>query len=97
MIYGYMRKSNEEGSNSSFDTQKHKIQGYCQIHNLKVDEYFEDICSGGLLLEQRQSGMLMSTKLKKGDTIICSTFLSCKGQKFFDFAWQNLDSSHFAQ
>ena len=73
MIYGYMRKSNEEGSSSSFDTQQHKIQGYCQIHNLKVDEYFEDICSGGLLLEQRQSGMLMSTKLKKGDTIICST------------------------
>ena len=72
MIYAYLRKSNEEGSNSSFDTQKHKIQGYCQIHNLKVDEYFEDICSGGLLLEQRQSGMLMSTKLKKGDTIICS-------------------------
>ena len=73
MIYGYMRKSNEEGSNSSFDTQKHKIKGYCQIHNLNVDEYFEDICSGGLLLEQRQSGILMSTKLKKGDTIICST------------------------
>ena len=73
MIYAYLRKSNEEGSNSSFDTQKHKIQGYCQIHNLKVDEYFEDICSGGLLLEQRQSGMLMSTKLKKGDSIICST------------------------
>ena len=72
MIYAYLRKSNEEGSNSSFDTQKHKIQGYCQIHNLKVDEYFEDICSGGLLLEQRQSGMLMSTRLKKGDTIICS-------------------------
>ena len=72
MIYGYMRKSNEEGSNSSFDTQKHKIKGYCQIHNLNIDEYFEDICSGGLLLEQRQSGMLMSTKLKKGDTIICS-------------------------
>ena len=72
MIYGYLRKSNEEGSTSSFDTQKHKIKGYCQIHNLNVDEYFEDICSGGLLLEQRQSGMLMSTKLKKGDTIICS-------------------------
>ena len=49
MIYGYIRKSNEEGSNSSFDTQKHKIKGYCQIHNLNVDEYFEDICSGGLL------------------------------------------------
>lgn len=72
MIYGYMRKSNEEGSTSSFDTQKHKIDSWCSLHNLKVDEYFEDICSGGLLLESRQSGMLMSTKLKKGDTIICS-------------------------
>lgn len=72
MIYGYMRKSNEEGSSSSFDTQKHKIDSWCSLHNLKVDEYFEDICSGGLLLESRQSGMLMSTKLKKGDTIICS-------------------------
>jgi DNA invertase Pin-like site-specific DNA recombinase len=73
MIYGYMRKSNEEGSASSFDTQKHKINSWCALHNLNVDEYFEDICSGGLLLEQRTSGMLMSTKLTKGDTIICST------------------------
>ena len=72
MIYGYLRKSNEERSESSFDTQKHKINGYCSIHNLKVDEWFEDICSGGLLLKQRQQGMLLSTKLVKGDTIICS-------------------------
>jgi len=72
MIYGYLRKSNEERSESSFDTQKHKINGYCSIHNLKVDEWFEDICSGGLLLKQRQQGMLLSTKLQKGDTIICS-------------------------
>jgi len=72
MIYGYVRKSNEEKSESSFDTQKHKINGYCQIHSLQVNEWFEDICSGGLLLKQRQQGMLLSTKLKKGDTIICS-------------------------
>jgi len=72
MIYGYVRKSNEERADSSFDTQKHKINGYCQIHSLQVDEWFEDICSGGLLLKQRQHGMLLSTKLKKGDTIICS-------------------------
>ena len=72
MIYGYMRKSNEEGSASSFDTQKHKINGYCSIHSLKVDEWFEDICSGGLLLKQRQQGMLLSTKIQKGDSIICS-------------------------
>ena len=72
MIYGYLRKSSEEGSTSSFDTQKFKISSYCNIHNLKVDEYFEDICSGGLLLNQREQGMLLSTKLSKGDSIICS-------------------------
>ena len=72
MIYGYLRKSNEERVDSSFDTQKHKINGYCSIHNLQVDEWFEDICSGGLLLKQRHQGMLLSTKLQKGDSIICS-------------------------
>ena len=72
MIYGYLRKSNEERSESSFDTQKHKINGYCSIHNIVVDEWFEDICSGGLLLKQRQQGMLLSTKIAKGDSIICS-------------------------
>ncbi len=72
MIYGYLRKSNEEGVNSSFDTQKYKIECYCNLHNLKVDEWFEDICSGGLLLTERKQGMLLSSKIKKGDTIICS-------------------------
>ena len=72
MIYGYLRKSNEEGVNSSFDTQKYKIECYCNLHNLKVDELFEDICSGGLLLTERKQGMLLSSKIKKGDTIICS-------------------------
>ena len=72
MIYGYLRKSSEEGVNSSFDTQRFKITSYCNLHNLKIDEWFEDICSGGLLLKQREQGMLMSTKLKKGDSVICS-------------------------
>ena len=72
MIYGYLRKSNEEGVNSSFDTQRYKIDLYCKLHNLKVDEWFEDICSGGLLLTQRKQGMLLSTKITKGDSIVCS-------------------------
>ena len=72
MIYGYLRKSSEEGSTSSFDTQKFKINSYCNIHNLRVNEWFEDVCSGGLLLYQREQGGLLTTKLKKGDTIICS-------------------------
>ncbi len=72
MIYGYLRKSSEEGSTSSFDTQKFKINSYCNIHNLRVNEWFEDVCSGGLLMFQREQGGLLTTKLKKGDTIICS-------------------------
>ena len=72
MIYGYLRKSKEERSESSFDTQRHKINGYCSIHSLTVDDWFQDICSGGLLLNQREQGMLLSTKLQKGDSIICS-------------------------
>ena len=72
MIYGYLRKSSEEGKTSSFDTQKFKINSYCNIHNLKVNEWFEDVCSGGLLMYQREQGGLLTTKLKKGDTIICS-------------------------
>ena len=72
MIYGYLRKSSEEGKTSSFDTQKFKINSYCNIHNLRVNEWFEDVCSGGLLLNQREQGGLLTTKLKKGDTIICS-------------------------
>ena len=72
MIYGYLRKSSEEGKTSSFDTQKFKINSYCNIHNLRDNEWFEDVCSGGLLLYQRELGGLLTTKLKKGDTIICS-------------------------
>jgi DNA invertase Pin-like site-specific DNA recombinase len=71
MIYGYLRKSNEEGVGSSFDTQRFKIKSYCDLNGIKVDEYFEDICSGGLLMTQRKQGMLLSSKLKKGDSIIC--------------------------
>ena len=70
MIYGYLRKSSEEGKTSSFDTQKFKINSYCNIHNLRVNEWFEDVCSGGLLLYQREQGSLLTTKLKKGDTIM---------------------------
>ena len=72
MIYGYLRKSSEEGVNSSFDTQKFRIKSYCDLNGIKVDEWFEDICSGGLLITQRKQGMLLSSKLEKGDSIICN-------------------------
>ena len=72
MIYGYLRKSSDEGASSSFNTQRFKINAWCDLHSKKVDEWFQDVCSGGLLINQREQGMLLSTKLSKGDSIICS-------------------------
>ena len=64
MIYGYLRKSNEEGVDSSFETQRYKITNYCNLKGLSIDEYFYDVCSGGTLISQRTQGILMSSKLK---------------------------------
>ena len=72
MIYGYLRKSNEEGVDSSFETQRYKITNYCNLKGLSIDEYFYDVCSGGTLISQRTQGILMSSKLKKGDVIVVS-------------------------
>ena len=72
MIYGYLRKSNEEGADSSFQTQRYKITNYCNLKGFSIDEYFYDICSGGTLISQRTQGILMSSKLKKGDVIVVS-------------------------
>ena len=72
MIYSYLRRSKEEQSESSIDTQRSRIKSYCELHDLKVDKEFIDYCSGGLLLEQREKGLILSKLLKKGDSIICS-------------------------
>ena len=37
----------------------------------KVDKEFIDYCSGGLLLEQREQGLVLSKLLKKGDSVFC--------------------------
>jgi DNA invertase Pin-like site-specific DNA recombinase len=72
MIYSYLRKSREEQSESSIETQRHKVKSYCELHSLKIDMEFIDFCSGGLLLEQREQGLVLSKLLKKGDSVICS-------------------------
>ena len=64
MIYGYVRKSNEEGVDSSFETQRYKINSYCNLKGLQIDEWFYDVVSGGTLITQRTQGTLMSSKLK---------------------------------
>ena len=72
MIYSYLRRSKEENSGSSIDNQRKKILGYCEGSDLFVDREFVDFVSGGTKLEQREQGLILSKKLKKGDTIICS-------------------------
>ena len=72
MIYGYVRKSNEEGVDSSFETQRYKINSYCNLKGIEIDDWYYDVCSGGTLMTQRTQGILMTSKLKKGDIIICS-------------------------
>ena len=72
MIYAYYRRSREEQSESSIDTQKVKVESWCKIHGYKIDEEFEDYVSGGTLFNEREKGFLLSQKLKKGDLLICS-------------------------
>ena len=72
MIYSYCRRSKEEEGKSSIDTQRKKIQMYCEGADIFVDKHFVDYVSGGTRLEQREQGLILSKLLKKGDTIICS-------------------------
>ena len=72
MIYAYYRRSREEQSESSIETQKMKVESWCNIHGYKIDEEFEDFVSGGTLFSEREKGYLISQKLKKGDLLICS-------------------------
>ena len=71
-VYAYYRRSREEQSESSIDTQKVKVESWCKIHGYTIDEEFEDFVSGGTLFNEREKGYLLSQKLKKGDLVICS-------------------------
>ena len=71
-VYAYYRRSREEQSESSIDTQKMKVESWCKIHGYTIDEEFEDYVSGGTLFNEREKGYLLSQKLKKGDLVICS-------------------------
>ena len=71
-VYAYYRRSREEQSESSIDTQKVKVESWCKIHGYTIDEEFEDYVSGGTLFNEREKGYLLSQKLKKGDLVICS-------------------------
>ena len=70
MIYSYLRRSKEEQSATSIENQRRKIFNYCEGADIFVDKEFVDFCSGGLKLEQREQGLILSKLLRKGDTIV---------------------------
>lgn len=68
MIYAYIRVSTEK---QTIENQRFEINNYCQIRNITLDSYVEEIMSGTIAIHQRKLGVLLQ-KLQKGDILIIS-------------------------
>lgn len=68
MIYAYIRVSTEK---QTIENQRFEINNYCQMRNITLDSYIEEIMSGTIAIHQRKLGVLLQ-KLQKGDILIIS-------------------------
>lgn len=68
MIYAYIRVSTEK---QTIENQRFEINNYCQMRNITLDSYVEEIMSGTIAIHQRKLGVLLQ-KLQKGDILIIS-------------------------
>jgi DNA invertase Pin-like site-specific DNA recombinase len=68
MIYGYIRVSTDR---QTVENQRFEIKKFCQNESIKVDSWIEETISGTKDIDKRKLGELL-TRLKKGDTLICS-------------------------
>lgn len=68
MIYAYIRVSTEK---QTIENQRFEINNYCQMRNITLDSYIEEIMSGTIAIHQRKLGALLQ-KLQKGDILIIS-------------------------
>ena len=68
MIYGYIRVSTDK---QTVENQRFEIERFCKREGLSVDDWIEETESGGKDYKKRLLGPLL-TRLKKGDTLICS-------------------------
>lgn len=68
MNYAYIRVSTEK---QTIENQRFEINNYCQIKNIKLDDYIEETMSGAVGIHQRKLGTLLK-KLQKGDALIVS-------------------------
>jgi DNA invertase Pin-like site-specific DNA recombinase len=71
--YGYCRVSTQRQASEgeSLEVQRRQIDGYAQMHGLKVDQVFvEEGVSGSTPVSERPQGALLFAGLKKGDAVI---------------------------
>lgn len=68
MVYGYIRVSTDK---QTIENQRFEIARFCQMHNIKVDKWIDEVISGNEAIEKRKLGHLLS-KMKKNDVLICA-------------------------
>lgn len=78
MIYGYIRVSSDK---QTVENQRFEIGRFCEVHQLKIDDWIEETISGTKNYNKRQLGNLLR-KIHKDDIIICSE-LSRLGRNLF--------------
>ena len=74
-VFLYGRCSHEENykKGSSIETQISKCKSYCDLKDLSIDEVITEQVSGTCKFENRNEGLKLFSKLKKGDHIVCSS------------------------
>ncbi len=78
MVFGYIRISTDK---QSVENQRYEIQRYCELNNLQIDIWIEEVISGKKEVKDRKLGKTLN-KMVKDDILICSE-LSRLGRNLF--------------
>lgn len=78
MIYGYIRVSSDK---QTVENQRFEINRFCNLQQIRIDGWIEEIISGTKNYDKRELGKLLSI-VKKDDVIICAE-LSRLGRNLF--------------
>lgn len=79
MIYGYVRVSTDK---QSIENQKFEILNFTNIKKISIDDWIEEVESGGKKAEERKLGALIK-QLKRNDILIVSE-ISRLGRSLLD-------------
>ena len=78
MNYGYIRVSSDK---QTVENQRFEIMRFCELHQLRIDDWIEETISGTKNYNKRELGKLLE-HVRKGDLIICAE-LSHLGRNLF--------------